>query len=43
MITISTTKIPVTDTSSETEENKFPEPLTSLFNSESINFPEDKN
>ena len=32
-----------TDTSSETEENKFPEPLTSLFNSESINFPDDKN
>ena len=30
-----------TDTS-ETEENKFPEPLTSLFNPESINFPQDK-
>ena len=31
-----------TDTSSETEENKFLEPLTSLFNPESINFAEDK-
>ena len=31
-----------TDTSSETEDNKFTEPLTSLFNPESINFPEDK-
>ena len=31
-----------TNASSETEENKFPEPLTSLFNPESINFPEDK-
>ena len=29
-----------TNASSETEENKFPEPLTSLFNPESINFPE---
>ena len=31
-----------TGMSSETEYNKFPEPLTSLFNPESINFPEDK-
>ena len=31
-----------TDTSSETEDNKFPDPLTSLFNPENINFPEDK-
>ena len=30
-----------TDTSSETKENKFPEPLTS-FNPEGINFPEDE-
>ena len=30
-----------TDMSSETED-KFPEPLTSLFNPESINFPEDE-
>ena len=31
-----------TGISSETEYNKFPEPLTLLFNPESINFPEDK-
>ena len=28
-----------TDTSSRKEDNKFPEPLTLLFNPESINFP----
>ena len=31
-----------TDTSSRTEDNEFPEPLTSLFNPESINFPKDE-
>ena len=31
-----------TDMSSEMEDNEFPEPLTSLFNPESINFSEDK-
>ena len=31
-----------TDAPSETEDNKFPEPLTSLFNPESKNFPQDK-
>ena len=31
-----------TDMSSETEDDEFPEPLISSFNSESIKFPEDK-
>ena len=31
-----------TDTSSRTEDHEFPEPLTSLFNPESINFPKDE-
>ena len=31
-----------TDASSRTEDNEFPEPLTSLFNPESINFPKDE-
>ena len=31
-----------TDTSSETDEKRFPEQLKSLFNLENIKFPEDK-